>query len=379
MSPQPDLLETLTALTTSLTTTSTSLQSSEFPTLTAPENGISLLDLKNELLLSYIHNVVFLVLVRLRSGTLSNGVGADAVKELVKIRVLLERGVKPLEGKLKYQIDKVIAAAAAPVDAVSTAKEIEVKNGGGGGSDSSDEEDRIDHDDYGDYSHRQKLQPEATAPVSTLARKELAFRPNPAALSKPSAPSLSTSTSTASSKDGIYRPPRISATSMPDTHKPSEKEKPLRRKSHMLDEFVADELSTAPSAEPSIGSTIIDSGRVVKSARDRREERERQEYEENNFVRLPKMSKKEASELKRRGGREANGLSGGGEDWSSFTGDIERLTKGVDGASKSAKLLERSRKRRGDGDGGDEDAGGSRVVGESFERRKERFAKRRKT
>ena len=322
------------------------------------------------------------MLVRLRSGTLSNGVGADAVKELVKIRVLLERGVKPLEGKLKYQIDKVIAAASSPAlgdTAPATAtKETEARNGKGSDEDSSDE-DGIEHDDDGDedYSHRQKLRSDAAAvpaPVSTVARKELAFRPNPAALLKPSAPALP-SLSTANSSDGIYRPPRISATTMPEPNKPAEKDKPLRRKSHTLDEFVADELSTAPMAEPSIGSTIIDSGRVVKTARDRCEERERQEYEENNFIRLPKMGKKEARELKRRGGREANGM--GGEDWSSFTGDIEKLTKGADGAGKSAKLLERSRKRRGDGDGGE--GGSSRVVGESFERRKERLSKRRKT
>ena len=327
------------------------------------------------------------MLVRLRSGTLSNGIGADAVKELVKIRVLLERGVKPLEGKLKYQIDKVIAAASSstPSDtAPATAtKETKAINGKDNDEDSSDEDedgDEIEHDDDGheDYSHRQKLRSDAAAapaPVSTLARKELAFRPNPAALVKPSAPALS-SLSTANPSDGIYRPPRISATAMPELSKPAEKDKPLRRKSHMLDEFVADELSTAPIAEPSVGSTIIDSGRVVKTARDRREERERQEYEENNFVRLPKMGKKEARELKRRGGREANGM--GGEDWSSFTGDIERLTKGANGAGKSAKLLEKSRKRRGDGGDGGE-GGSSRAVGESFERRKERLAKRRKT
>lgn len=322
------------------------------------------------------------MLVRLRSGTLSNGVGADAVKELVKIRVLLERGVKPLEGKLKYQIDKVIAAASSPTlgdtAPAPATKETEARNDKGSDKDSSDE-DGIEHDDDDDEdcSHRQKLRPDATvapAPVSTIARKELAFRPNPAALLKPSAPALS-SLSTANSSDGIYRPPRISATTMPEPNKPAGEDKPLRRKSHMLDEFVADELSTAPIAEPSIGSTIIDSGRMVKTARDRREERERQEYEENNFIRLPKMGKKEARELKRRGGREANGM--GGEDWSSFTGDIEKLTKVADGAGKSAKLLERSRKRRGDGDGGE--GGSSRVVGESFERRKERLAKRRKT
>ncbi|KAG0640425.1 hypothetical protein HOY80DRAFT_10219 [Tuber brumale] len=93
MPPPPDLLQAVTTITTSLTTTSTSLQSPEFPSLPTPENSISLLDLENELLFSYIHNAVFFLLVRLLSGTLSNVVNTDATKELVKIRVMLERKV----------------------------------------------------------------------------------------------------------------------------------------------------------------------------------------------------------------------------------------------------------------------------------------------
>ncbi|CUS15536.1 unnamed protein product [Tuber aestivum] len=115
---------------------------------------------------------------------------------------------------------------------------------------------------------------------------------------------------------------------MPELNNAAEKGKPLRRKSQMLDEFVTGELSTAPIAEPSVGSTIIDSHRVVKSARDRCEERKRQEYVGNNFVRLLDVGKKKARERKCRGGRETSGR--GREDRSSPTGNTERLMKRVD-------------------------------------------------
>lgn len=369
MAPPPDLLETLTNLTSSLSATTLALNSSEFPSLQRPENGISLLDVKNELLLSYIHNVVFLVLVRLRSGSLGSGVGSDVVKELVKIRVLLERGVKPLEGRLKYQIDKVIAAAAA--DEGAKAQAAPTKGTEGDKSDEDeDEDDEMDDDDGNDH---ERPPAGSMAPVSTLARKELAFRPNPAALSKPTAPALTSAGGVA--EDGIYRPPRISATVMPELPKAggSAAGRALPKKSHMLDEFIANELSAAPLAEPSIGSTITAAGRVVKTTRDRREEAERQEYEESNFVRLPKISKKEAGSQKRRGGREANGL--GGEDWTSFAGDVDRLTKGVERTGKSSRLLEKSRKRPAEEDG---DGGRSRNIGQDFERTRRRMTKKRK-
>ncbi|KAG0633360.1 hypothetical protein HOY80DRAFT_1006069 [Tuber brumale] len=299
MPPPPDLLETVTTLTTSLTTTSTSLQSPEFRTLLPPENGISLLDLENELLLSYIHIVVILLLLRPLSGTLSNIVSAEAIKELVKIRVMLERGVKPLEGKLKYQIDKVMRSCKTFCS--------------------------------GHY------------PPHPLGTPRTAHPAHPAS---------------------------------PRTRCPNSTT--LRRKSQMLDEFVTGELSTAPIAEPSVGSTIIDSHRVVKSARDRCEEWKRQEYVGNNFVRPLDVGKKKARERKCRcgpGGREASGR--GREDRSSPTGNTERLMKRVDRVGKSAKVFERNWNRSGDGE--NEGGGGSGVIGESLERRKERVSRRMKT
>lgn len=376
----PNIAETLDTLTASLHAASTSLGAPEFPSVTPPENGISLLDVKNELLLSYLHNVVFLVLVKLRSGSLDgakNGgeVGSEVVKDLVKLRLLLEKGVKPLETKLKYQIDKVVAAAVDDEIAAAGAP------APGGEEEHEASEDDNEDDDYGDYARPRKTAALAV-PVSAISNTELSFRPNPLALAKPSAPGLPASGEDAT--DGVYRPPRISATSMPELPTTTGKldkearnaERMGRKKSHMLDEFVADEMSTAPMAQPSIGSTIVAGGRVMKSARERREETERRDYEESNFVRLPALSKKELRDRKRKGGDEEGQF--GGEDWRSFAGDLDRLTKSTERSSgKSGRLLEKSRKRRGDDEVGG-GAGGGRGLGENFERRRSKLDNRAK-
>src|SRR2546421_1049056 len=112
------ILSLLSVLTSSLESAILSVPDST--AILPPKNGISLLDTKNELLLSYLQNLVFLVLIKLRNGSLSqkpgtqedgvngnrigNSLGAETVKKLVELRVYLEKGVRPLEGRLKYQI-----------------------------------------------------------------------------------------------------------------------------------------------------------------------------------------------------------------------------------------------------------------------------------
>ena len=148
---------------------------------------------------------------------------------------------------------------------------------------------------------------------------------------------------------------------MPTTG-PREKEARKPGKSATLDEFVSTELSSAPLAEPSIGSTIVDRGRTVKSEKAKQEERERREYEERNYVRLPKESKKERA---KKGGRKDAGY--GGEEWRGLgegIDRIERLTKRKGGEARSA--LEKRRKRpTEDGPRG----GGGVEVGQGFQKR----------
>jgi hypothetical protein len=71
------------------------------------EDGISLLELKNDLMLNYIINLVQLMLVKVKGQSID---GSPYIDELIEGRVILEK-IQPLEKKLKYQIDKLLKAA----------------------------------------------------------------------------------------------------------------------------------------------------------------------------------------------------------------------------------------------------------------------------
>jgi len=323
------LLETLTQ---ALTSASESAEKVKSPI--PPKDGISLLDVKNELFLSYLHNLVFLIILKIRNRKPGNdddeeGLDESVVKKLVELQVYLEKGVRPLEGRLKYQIDKVLRAAddAKRVEDVSKLKP---KKNGLASHAQEDEDDDSEDDSDSDE--------ESTNGVTLKASEidDLQYRPNPSAFVRPAA----VKEDSKGRGDGVYKPPRIQATAMPTTG-PKEKDARKPNKSATLDEFVNTELSTAPLAEPSIGSTIVDRGRTVKSEKARQEERERREYEERNYVRLPKESKKDRA---KKGGRKDAGY--GGEEWRGLgegIDRIERLTKRKGGEARGA--LERSRKR----------------------------------
>ena len=370
----------LSSLTESLRSASASLP--EASDIAPPSDGISLLDTKNELLLSYLQNLVFLIILKLREvstsseeleagdrerGAEENGsIRDEVVKKLVELRVYLEKGVKPLEGRLKYQIDKVVRAAEDEdaKEAASTTLQSQNTNGaatgaritnghhsnGHGKDDASDDSDATSSDEEDD------MQPTTTV-------DPLAYRPNPSALTLPSRPEARTSTSRS---DAFYRPPRITPTSLPTTTPRNATTSKRPSKSATLDEFVATELSTAPVAEPSIGSTIIDRGRRSKSAKEREFEKERRGYEESNYVRLPTEGKKG----KGRGRKE--GMGYGGEEWRGLGEGAERVV-GLTRKGKGGSVLERSRKRQRDDGGG----GGEVRMGEKFEKRRKGLEKRR--
>jgi U3 small nucleolar ribonucleoprotein protein LCP5 len=322
----------LTKLTISLQSAITALPEPE--TALPPTDGISLLDVKSEILLTYLQNLVFLIIVKIRNQKGSpeaDNTEEDIVRKLVELRVYLEKGVRPLESKLKYQIDKVLRAAdtsdraEASKPAIKEVKKSKMITTNEAVSGSEDESD----DSYG--VEESLLVPNAadfTRPsASNVASAKLATR------SKSEAPS-----------DGIYRPPRITPTSLPTStfgqfnDRATSHRAARPQRSSAVDEYINTELSTAPIAEPSIGSTIVSGGRRTKSAAERAREAERQNYEESNFVRLPKEGKKVEAQRRAKdrgtfGGEEMRGLGEGLDR-------IERLTgkrKGREGGGRDTQ------------------------------------------
>ncbi|KAK1146179.1 hypothetical protein N8T08_003269 [Aspergillus melleus] len=325
-----------------------------------PQDGISLLDTKSELLLSYIHNLVFLMIHELRGLSANKSDGAEAgpslrediAKKLVELRVYLDRGARPLEGRLKYQVDKVVKAAedAERADKASTkakaAKAAQGSDDDEGSSDSEGDSEESEGDEDID---------------------EMAYRPNVSAFAKKFEPreKADRSDNRESTNDGIYRPPRIMPTALPTTESRERKERGPR-KSNVIDEFVTAEMSSAPMAEPSIGSTITHGGRHTKSKKERETEAERTAYEETNFTRLMGESKKEKA--KKRGRRGPEGTFGG-EEWRGLTEGADRISRLTRRAKGSGGALDRSRKRKTTDDGPRDDGAG---VGQIFEKRRKK-------
>uniref|UniRef100_S4RIA6 Neuroguidin n=1 Tax=Petromyzon marinus TaxID=7757 RepID=S4RIA6_PETMA len=66
--------------------------------------GLSLLDVKNQMLLTYLMDLTFVMLKKVEGQTLVN---EPAIFRLVEVRTVLEK-MRPVEQKLRYQIDKLV-------------------------------------------------------------------------------------------------------------------------------------------------------------------------------------------------------------------------------------------------------------------------------
>nr|CAG4643620.1 EOG090X0IJO [Ilyocryptus agilis] len=71
------------------------------------DQGMSLLDVKNQLLLKYLMNLSFVLLKKISGECIK---GSACIDRLVEIRTIIER-MRPLEHKLKYQIEKLLKLA----------------------------------------------------------------------------------------------------------------------------------------------------------------------------------------------------------------------------------------------------------------------------
>ncbi|KAI2602140.1 hypothetical protein GGR54DRAFT_625493 [Hypoxylon sp. NC1633] len=334
----------LPALLDSLTNSLTSAfeATPKLPSIESTKDGVSLLDVKNELLLAYLQNLVFLILIKIRNakndgtddknGQDQTDFSDTVVKKLVELRLYLDKGVRPLEEKLQFQLDKILRAAN-DIEriAAEAAKDAESDSESDEGSGESGEENA-----HGDEAPRRP-------PVSLSAKQ---YAPSFSNFAPPSSAVGMAATAVPQDKTKAYRPPKITPTVMPTAER---RERGERRpmKSSTMDEYISTELSSVPLAEPSIGTTIMSGGRKIKTASERKEEDRRREYEEMNFVRLPQESKKERTKRNKIEGRGGK-ISFGGEDWRDLgegVDRIERLTRRKDGGGGTKALLEKSRKR----------------------------------
>ncbi|KAK7751993.1 hypothetical protein SLS62_005955 [Diatrype stigma] len=362
----------------------------------ATKEGVSLLDVKNELLLSYLQNLVFLILLKIRNAktrtsSASSKPGDDddddedkgedkqddgdlsdtVVKKLVELRLYLEKGVRPLEEKLRFQLDKILRAADS---ADRSAQQAEVMSKA---KKARDEEFDSGSEEEEDEGRTKPTARDALAAAKSYAPGAHGFMPtrNPAGLAAAKSKSDTNNT-------GVYRPPKIAPTLMPTTTSSNfadRRERAARpAKSAAVDEYVAHELSSAPLAQPSVGADIVRRGRGVKTAAQRAEEDRRRDYEESNFVRLPQASKKERARKARDEGQGAGGkMTFGGEEWRELGAGADRVSRLTgagrrSGGGSTKALLEQSRKRGRDTADSARGSGlnaGTREIGERFNKK----------
>jgi U3 small nucleolar ribonucleoprotein protein LCP5 len=285
--------------------------------------GVSLLDLKNGAMLSYINNICLIILTRLQQ-TKTKDVSSvielkeKAMKGSIVQRVTMERGIKSLEKKLQYQLDKMIRnynkmEKDSSEDAINKKMKKEKEDQDNDGSEDEDSEE-----------------------------DELNYRPDPSALMA----SSKAKDKEDNGKEGNtekYRPPKIAAALPPQEFRESNKSSKNSSKLQSMEEYLM-ETGDAPMAEASIGSTIINNGRGgVKTLRDRQKEEEVKRFEESNFTRLSSAQSKKDKHAQKR--RQADTFFG--EDWGIFNNkrdDVGSSTK----RSKPKSAWDRAKKRRTD-------------------------------
>lgn len=288
-------------------------------------NPVSLLSLKNSALLGYVTDLALLLAIRLESikeekNTSNNE--ENVLNSIVTNRVVLEKGIKSLEKKINYQLEKMVNAF--------HRREKE----------QSDLEHKVKEQQEQDSSKEENEEEEEEDEEED---EGLGFKPNPSALLSRGAEKGRTPTKDdiveeaaedddqGEKKVGKFKPPKISAAAINDPDKQLKNRK--QRNLQSMDEYLQD-ISEAPATEKSIGSTIINKGRDVKSRKQMEKEAEIQRYEEENFTRLPATKTKE--DKRERAKRMRNEFFG--EDWSMFDNNMDINSNG-NGSTKKRKRV----------------------------------------
>ncbi|KAM9774897.1 neuroguidin [Syngnathus typhle] len=97
------LAEQVAAVTSHVRELSTKVKDGVFQTT----KGLSFLDLRNHLLLFYLQDLTHLISIKTQGGKIKE---SEALTRLVTVRTVLEK-MRPLDHKLKYQIDKLVRTA----------------------------------------------------------------------------------------------------------------------------------------------------------------------------------------------------------------------------------------------------------------------------
>ncbi|KAJ2452152.1 hypothetical protein EV183_003134 [Coemansia sp. RSA 2336] len=280
----------------------------------ATTSGLSFLEVKHHTMLSYLSNLSFIALLKLHGRKLQ---GHEVIKNLIEDRTVLEK-MKPLEQRLKYQIDKLLQTAI--TSETTTQEQL--------GTTDDPEKAPVSDD-------RAKL---AAAMLSEDALADpSAFKPNPSQLAK----DIREEDQIAMDR-GVYRAPKQTPVHYEDNavdQREREEQRMMERasRSRLVQDLMAEyddrpETSTA-SGNPSVG---------LHDSRMERLANERARYEEENFTRLA-MNKKERKGLRKK----LTGLDDEFAHLNDFAA-MAGLRKSAEASESKAAVLDRIQQRKRD-------------------------------
>lgn len=280
---------------------------------------VSLLSLKNGSMLSYL-SALFSIIESKADPESKDPTGNKGRESSIENRIVLERGIKPLEKKLGYQLDKLVRSyTRAEKEYKDAEKRATAQNSNANKvrSDEDEDDDASSSDDEDEMSYRPNM---LSAKKSTAKKSS-----RPSELSE--AEENDEEKEEEQENDGIYRPPKINAMLPPQTSTHFEdkfsvkdhKDRSNLSKMQAMEEYIKDQ-SEQPDWGTSIGADILDHGRGgIKSSRDTEKERRVTTFEEENFTRVNHMgmNKTERKKQKQRQ-RIAKANVIGGEDFGIF-------------------------------------------------------------
>uniref|UniRef100_A0A7N0UUT0 Neuroguidin n=1 Tax=Kalanchoe fedtschenkoi TaxID=63787 RepID=A0A7N0UUT0_KALFE len=233
------------------------VKENQYPTA----DGISYLEAKHLLLLSYCQSLVYYLLRKAKGLPIE---GHPVVRSLVEIRLFLEK-VRGIDKKMQYQIRKLMGTAE------------DVKN-----------------------TTTNEMEPNETE----KSEDTLKYRPNPEMLISKSEEGMLDSA-------GVYRPPKFAPAIMDEDKMSREEKKSLRKQKLMLRQsensmFFRDLRNELEGRPEEVREVIGNESRELTRYLEKRRYQER--LEEENFTRAPvtKMDKKKEKHLK----KSRNGLLG---------------------------------------------------------------------
>ncbi|XP_030066204.1 neuroguidin isoform X1 [Microcaecilia unicolor] len=266
-----------------------------FPT----EKGLSFLELKDQLLLMYLMDIAYLILEKTSGKSLKEH---SSLLRLVETRTVLEK-MRPIDQKLKYQIDKLVKAAV---------------------TGSLDESDPLRFKPNPDNLISKLSESEEEEKVESGGAKD-SGKKNPGKIRK-------------------YVPPRLAPVHFDETEAERERKILERAKKRALSSSVIRELKEQYSDAPE----EIREGRGFHMMRQSQEEQRRTSYEESMMVRL-NLTRKEKAQKKR-----SMAMTSQLQSLTHF-GDISALMGGagnpgedfVPPVKRSKKTLKQRKKKKG--------------------------------